>query len=126
MTNLNNIQIGSIVLNMVENVPTYLSGATLWNLADNERFFAEQITGDSIGTSIGEAYQPGIISLTSAAVLRMMEMQGADVSSIKVGDFSVSKGGGGPSLSTSEQMRDDGIAKLKAIGERTSLYKANG
>ena len=40
MTTLNNVGIGSVVLNMVENVPATISGATLWNMADNERFNA--------------------------------------------------------------------------------------
>ena len=126
MVSLDNVGIGSVVLNMVENVPTFISGTTLWNMVDNERLFAEQLTGDNIGTSIGDIYQPGIISLTAASVLRMMEMEGADVSSLKVGDFTVSKGGGGPSLITSKDMKMDGIEKLNALGDRFSFFKALG
>ncbi len=126
MVSLTNIGIGSIVLNMVESVPTYISGATLWNMADNEIYFAEQVTGDTIGTSISEKYQPGIISLTTASVLRMMEMRGADVSSMKIGDFSIKKGAGGATVTTAVSMRQDGIQKLEALGERTSYYKALG
>lgn len=126
MGNLTNVQIGSIVLGMVEDVPSYISGAILWNMVDNERIFSEVYTGDTIGTSIAETYQPAIISLTAASVLRMMEMQGADVSNLKLGDFSVSKGASSSTSITSEKMKEDGIMKLGMIGQDINFYKALG
>jgi len=126
MGDLNNVQIGSVVLNMVENVPSYISGATLWNIVDNERLFAEQFTGESIGTSINEKYQPSIISLSIASVLRMMELQGTDTSNIKLGEFSISKGANSSSMSVSDTVREDGLVKLKALGTDYSFYKALG
>ena len=127
MGNLSNIQIGSIVLNMVENIPDSLSGATLWNMVDNEVYNAENITGQTISTtSIGQQYQPAIISLTASAVLRMMELLGADVSSIRLGDFSVNKGGSSSILSSADRLRDDGIRKLNALGTEINYYKALG
>lgn len=125
MPNLSDIQIGSIILNMVENVPSYISGATLWNLVDNECYFVSNVVGDSISTSaIGESYQPAIISLTASAVLKMMEMQGADVSSISLGDFSINKGSSSSSLSTADKMREDGLLKLESLGTKINYYKA--
>lgn len=126
MGNLTNVQIGSIVLNMVEDVPSYISGATLWNMADNERLFAEKYTGDNIGGSIGETYQPAIISLTAASVLRMMEMTGADVSTIRLGDFTVGKGASSNTDVTSKKMKEDGMLKLEIIGQKTNFYKSLG
>ena len=125
MVNLTDVQIGSIVLNMVENVPSYISGTTLWSMVDNEVYFVSQVTGDSISTSsVGEIYQPAIISLTASSLLRMMEMQGADVSNIRLGDFSISKGQGSSTFSTAEKMREDGLLKLEALGTKINYYKA--
>lgn len=125
MGNLSDVQIGSIILNMVENVPSYISGATLWSIVDNECYFASKVTGDSISvTAIGEIYQPAIISLAASAVLRMMELQGSDASSIHLGDFSISKGQGSSTTTISDKMREDGLLKLEALGVSTSYYKA--
>jgi hypothetical protein len=125
MGNLSDVQIGSIILNMIENVPSYISGGTLWNIVDNEVYFASNVTGDSISISaIGEIYQPAIINLAASAVLRMMELQGSDASSISLGDFSISKGQGSSSTTIADNLRADGIAKLEALGIDTNYYKA--
>lgn len=126
MGNLTNIQIGSIVLGMIEDVPTTISG-TVTNMVDNEVFNAENLTGNSINVSgIEEKYQPAIISLTAASVLRMMEMQGADVSSLRLGDFSVGKGASSSTSSAADKLREDGIRKLEALGYEVNFYKALG
>lgn len=127
MGNLTDVQIGSIVYNMIDNIPTAISGGVIYNMVDNEVFNAENITGDSISvSSIGEIYQPAIISLTAAGVLRMMEMQGADVSSIRLGDFSIGKGASSSTSVTSEKMREDGLRKLNALGQEINVSKALG
>ena len=127
MVNLTDVQIGSIVLNMVEGVPSTISGTTLWNMVDNEVYFAAQLTGDTISTSaIADKYQPAIISLTAASVLRMMELTGADVSNIRLGDFSISKGQGSSTSITSDKMKEDGIRKLEVLGNKINFYKALG
>ena len=126
MVNLTNVGIGSVVLNMIEDVPATISGVTLWNMVDNERLFAESWTGANIGASISEVYQPAIISLSAASVLRMMEMVGADVSNIKLGDFSIAKGASSNTNVASVQMKADGIAKLEILGQTVPYYKALG
>ena len=127
MGTLTDIQVGSIVLNMIENVPSTISGATLWNITDNEIYYAENFTGDTIGTTaIAQEYQPAIISLSAASVLRMMEMTGADVSNIRLGDFAISKGASSSSSTTAEALREDGLNKLQALGEVCNYYKALG
>lgn len=125
MPDLTNVEIGSVVWNMIENVPTYVSG-TLLQTTNNEIYFAEQLTGNTIGTTVAEQYQPAIISLVASAVLRMMELQGADVSSIHLGDFSISKGGGSSTSLMSERFREDGIQKLDSLGFKINYYKAMG
>ncbi len=126
MVNLTNVGIGSVVLNMIEDVPATISGATLWNMADNERLFAEKYTGANIGESIADQYQPAIISLTAASVLRSMEMVGADVSNIKLGDFTVGKGASSNVASAGDKMKADGMMKLEMLGQNTNYFKALG
>jgi len=126
MSNLSVEEIGSVLLNMIENVPSYLSGATLHNMIKQEINFAENFTGLNIGTSVSDVYQPAIISLSASSILRMMEMQGVDVSSFKLGDLSVSKGGQSSSLSTSDKLREDALMKLNYMGQSISHYKAVG
>ncbi len=123
MAALNNVGIGSIILNMVEGVPTTISGATLWNMVDQNIYFAEQFTGDTIGTSVVNVYQPAIISLTAGDVVRLMEMQGLGTKSVKIGDISVTKGIG---ESTSKALRDNGMEKLRNLGQDITFYKALG
>ena len=125
MASLTDVQIGSVVLNMIENVPTYISG-TMLQLVDNEIYNAENVTGDSIGTTVIDKYQPAIISLTAASVLKMMELQGVDASSIHLGEFTISKGQGSSSLSVSDKLKEDGMEKLSALGNKLNYYKALG
>ena len=126
MANLTNVEIGSIVLNMVDEVPTTISGAVLWNIVDNERFNAQNITGDTIGANIPEKYQPGIISLTAASVVRLMELTGADANSIRLGDFNINKGGQSNTSITAKNLYEDGITKLHNLGYSFDYYKALG
>jgi len=126
MGTLNSIGIGSIVLNMVENVPATISGATMWNVTDNERFNAQTLTGNTISTDIPEAYQPALINLTAAGVVRLMELTGIDARSIKVGDMTISKGGGTNTAITSANLREDGLDKLNNLGYDFGYYKALG
>ncbi len=123
MAALNNVQIGSVILNMVEGVPTSISGAALWNMVDQNIYFAEQFTGDTIGTSVTNKYQPAIISLTTGDVLQLMESQGLGTKSVKIGDISITKG---IEETTSRQIKDSGMDKLKNLGQNISFYKALG
>ena len=127
MGNLTNIQIGSVIISQIDNFPSALSGAPLWSMIDNEIYHVENFTGDSIPvTAVAETYQPAIMSLSAAGVLRMMEMIGADVSSIRLGDFSVRKGASSSTSVTSEKLREDGLRKLDALGQEINVSKALG
>jgi hypothetical protein len=122
MASLTNIQIGSIVLSMVENVSAGISGI-LPTIVNQQVYFAEQFTGDSIGTLIEDKYQPAIISLTVGNVLGLMEGQGMGTKSVKIGELSIDKG---MVEGTSKYFINDGMLKLRILGEKISFYKANG
>ncbi len=123
MAALDNVGIGSVILNMVTSVPTNISGAALWNMVDQNVYFAEQFTGDTIGTSVANVYQPAVISLTVGDVVSLMEMQGLGTKTVKIGDMWVTKG---ISEMSSKQWKDNGMDKLRNLGENITFYKALG
>ena len=69
MAALDNVGIGSVILNMIANVPLTISGAALWNMADQNIYFAEQFTGDTIGPTVANVYQHAVIRLTTGEIL---------------------------------------------------------
>ncbi len=123
MAALDNVGIGSVILNMVTSVPTNISGAALWNMVDQNVYFAEQFTGDTIGASVANVYQPAVISLTVGDVVSLMEMQGLGTKTVKIGDMWVTKG---ISEMSSKQWKDNGMDKLRNLGENITFYKALG
>lgn len=119
--------IAATVQSIVPDIPTAISGAELIAISDRQRLFAESFTGQSIGSvSIAEKYQPALVSLTIAATAQLMMFQGADVSNIRLGEFSVSQGAGGNLATTSEYFQKDGMQKLQELGRGLSFYKALG
>jgi len=120
MASLTNAEIGAIVYGMIPGITAGVSGI-LTDLVNQQVYFAEQITGNTLSvTAISEAYQPGVTSLTAAAVMELMESQGIGTKSVSIGELKISKG---MQEGASKSLRDDGIAKLKAIGERVSSYQ---
>ena len=120
MATLTNIEIGSVVLGIVENVPAGITGL-ITTVVNQQVYFAETMTGDTIGTTaIAEAYQPGIISLTVGNVLGLMSAQGLGTKSVKIGELSIAKG-------MNEQSASDwtnlGIKQIEALGEPVKFYQ---
>ena len=121
MGTLTNLEIGSVVLGLVEGVPSTISGLTA-TLVNNNVYTAELITGNNIPiTAIGESYQPGITSMTIGNVLGLMSAQGIGTKAVKIGELSISKG---LSEDAPQAWMNLGINQLKRIGERISYYQA--
>jgi len=117
---LTNLEIGSVVLGLVENVPSTISGLTA-TLVNNNVYTAELITGEDISiNAIGESYQPGITSLTIGNVLGLMGAQGIGTKSVKIGELTISKG---MIESSSQEWKNLGISQLKQGGEKVSYYQ---
>ena len=115
------------VLNIVENVPSYISGAPLLQIIDNERLFIESYTGQTIGsTAIAEKFVPALVDLSCSRVLTLMEVQGTDASSISLGDLSINKGKASATMSAGEYFNLSGMEKLKRLGKISNFYKVNG
>jgi len=114
--------IGSIatdVLARVEDVPTSISGTQLLGIIDEERRYAQEYTGISIGSpSFDQQWRPVLIDLASARVLRYMELQGSDAETVRLGEFSIKKGGGSSSATSATALQQMGLDKLKTFGRK--------
>lgn len=103
--------------------PSTVSGALTF-IVNNAVFFAEQLTGDTIGTtSIGERYQPAIHNLAIANVLRLMGTQDMGVKSVSVGDLSTDNSN---LMEMARQFEERGIFQIKALTKGIKYYKARG
>ena len=120
MGNLTNLEVGSLVYNLVENIPSTISG-TLSQLVNQNCYFAELITGNDVDpTAITEPYQPGIISLTIGNVLGLMSAQGMGTNSVKIGELAISKG---MNTQSAQEWKQLGLSQIKQIGEKISYYQ---
>ena len=123
MGTLTNAEIGSVVVTLVENVPVGISGL-LPTIVNQQIYFAEQFTGNTIGTTaIAETYQPAIINLTIGNVLGLMEAQGLGTRSVSIGELSITKG---MKEGASVDFKDLGIKQLQEIGQHMSYYQSWG
>jgi hypothetical protein len=127
---MGNWSLGSVhdaVLSLIPDVPSSISGARLLEIADQKRNYVEQYTGKDIGsTSIELKYQGPILYFTAETVSRLMNLQGADVSSVSLGDFSESKGGDTNLNSLADGFRAIAKEELSQLGTKILKYKARG
>ena len=108
--------IATAVLDRTDNVSTTVSGA-LVQIADEERLFAEEFTGLTIGSvGIAEKFQPALVQLTQANTLNLMQLTGGDFSETTLGEFKVKKGADSNLSAAARPLHDDALMKLKALG----------
>jgi len=120
MGTLTTTEIGSVVLGIVDNVPTGITGL-ITTIVSQQVYFAETITGNTIGTTaIAEVYQPGIISLSIGNVLGLMSAQGIGTNSVKIGELAIAKGMNEKSASDWTNL---GIKQIESIGEPVKYYQ---
>ena len=120
MVALTNAEIGSVVYNLVENIPTTISG-TLPFLVNQAVYTAENYTGNDISvTSIGDTYQPAVINLTVSNVLGLMEAQGLGTKAVKIGELSITKG---MLEGSSKEFKSLAMGQLNDLGHSTSFYQ---
>ena len=120
MVSITNAEVGSIVYNLIDNIPTGISG-TLSMLATQAINSANNFTGESVSPSaITDAFQPAIIHLTIANTLKLMESQGLGTKSVKIGELSITKG---MKEGTSSDFENLGYRELNQIGQHISYYQ---
>lgn len=96
-------------------------------IADQKREYIEQYTGASIGSnSIDITFQGPLTKLTAAETLNYMQLVGADVSSVKLGDFSEKKGADSNINTAADNFNKLAMQELNAFGVNIKSYKSNG
>ena len=120
------INSGSISLNIFNSISPLsnnLSGL-ISTIVDQNVFFVEQFTGDTIGTSsIAERYQLPITNLATANIIKLMAVQDGGVKSVSVGDLSTDNSN---LMELAKQYQEMGNMQLKALTGRIKFYKARG
>lgn len=127
MSDWNLGSVAASVLDLVENVPTNISGTRLLEIADRQRQRVEEHTGTAIGSNaIGIRYQEAILQLSIAKTVKDMMSLGADASKIKLGDFEVSKGSSSNLDVIYKNSMESAKDELNSLGTKVSFFKSNG
>lgn len=121
------VPIGSIVewvSTVIPDIPSTLSGTNMNPLIERKIHFAENYTGETIGTTaIADKWQQIITDFGCASVLNSMELLGADVSQVRLGEFSVSKGGQSNTSVSRDFYESQALEGLKLIGRKSYFKK---
>ena len=114
------------VFNYVDDIPTTLSG-TMLDLVNKRRLFMEQYLDVSVGSvDIAEKYQEPLLFLSLGKINLVIETQGGDAESYKIGEFSIKKGDGSSSLSAAKKWEENAMLALKELKGRGGYFKALG
>ena len=94
MTTYSTIELGSIIYNLITNIPVGISGLLVNGfLVEQSLIDVENYTRDDISTTaIPSQYQSSIMNLTISNVLGQMEAQGMGTKSVSIGELSINKG----------------------------------
>lgn len=123
MVSLTNIELGSVVYNLIDNIPIGISGVLPF-LVNQAVYTAENYTGVDIPVdSIADTYQPAVMNLTISQILGQMEAQGIGTKDVKIGELSISKG---MQQGTSKSYSMLAFKQLNDLGHQISSYQAWG
>jgi len=121
------VPVGSIVewvSGIVPDIPTSLSsGTTIQKMIERKIILCENYTGESIGGTVANKWQQIVTDFGAASVLNSMELLEADVSSVKLGEFSVNKGGKSNATKSKDFYEAQAWEGLKLIGRQASFKK---
>jgi len=114
------------ILTIVDSVPAGISG-NLIAIADRQRQVINQYTGLNPGSvNITLKFQPALINLTIADTLGLMQMTGADVNRIQLGDLNIYKGTESSLTEGMKYFKNKATEEMKIIGRKSHFYKSNG
>lgn len=122
MVNLNVGSIADIVYSGISPFPSAISGV-LTSLVNTNIFFIENQTGDTIGSLVANKYQPALVNLTTANVIRLMAVQDLGINQVAVGDLNTNNNN---LMALSKQFEEIGMLELTSITKGLKYYKARG
>lgn len=122
MVTLNTGSIENIVFSGISPFPAAVSGI-LTSIIDNNRFFMENFTGETIGTTIAERFQPALTDLSTANVLKLMAVQDLGVQKVQIGELETDNKN---LMEMAKQFEDKGMFELKSLSKGIKFFKARG
>jgi len=118
--------VADTVLTIVDSVPNGISG-NLISIADRQRQVIEQYTGLTVGSvNIALKFQPALINLAIADILGLMQMTGADVNRIQLGDLNIYKGTESSLTEGMKYFKIKGQEEMQIIGRKSHYFRSNG
>ncbi len=119
--------VSATVLDLVEGIPSNISGTRLLEISDRQRQKVEEYVGTAIGSnSIGIKHQEAVLQLTIAKTVKDMMTLGADSTETKLGDFTVKKGSDSNLKVVADMANQAAREELRCLGKRVTTFKANG
>ena len=116
MVTYNILDIQKEIEGYVDNMPDAIS-KRIMSIATGKLDYVKKFTGQDINSnSISEEIKDIVVLFTTAQVLNFMNIQGADADSIKLGDFTIKKGGVSNVLATAKSLREQAEKQLKEQG----------
>jgi len=122
MTDENTGSIALNIFNSINPLPAGVSGL-LVSIVDNNRFFIENFTGDSISDPIANRYKLALTNLSTSNVLKLMAVQDMGVQSVSIGDTSVNNSN---LKEMAIQFQEAGMIELKSLSKGLKFGKARG
>jgi hypothetical protein len=121
--------IGSVsdeIFNLVTDIPTSISGATLKNIISRKLSYINTFLGTSIGSnSIDEQYQEPLINLSISQLMGFIDVQDTSSQNIKLGELSVGDSNS-TDLASADFFLNQGMEELKELKSRFGYFKALG
>ena len=124
MTVWNLGSVGAELQKLVPDIPTRISGTDMYGIIGRAIKYVEGYVNVGIGSvNINQTYHDAILYRSAINVVRSKDLEGSDVSNVRLGDFSIKKGG---DSNSSEAIKGYSILlkeEMKILGRRVSYYK---
>ena len=125
---MGNWNTGSVVEQVhveIPDVPERCSGTNMNGMVDMARLRVQRYTGVTLSsTSFAEQYQPPILHFTCANVLKSMELEGADATEVRIGEFVTKKGHGSNTSTSAKSYEEQAKEELKEVGRKSNYSQS--
>ncbi len=127
MTVGNVFNLGSVYVELdklVPDIPVRLSGTASYHTIMSSINNISAYTGQDIGsTSINAKFQDAIIYKSCISILNSKNLEGSDVSDVKLGDFTVKKGSDSNSTEAIKTFNVLLKSELRVLGRKLNYYR---
>jgi len=122
--------LGSIateVGNLVDDIPSTLSGTAMHPMINRQLNIVNRDAGVSIGSNaISLPYQEPLIMLTLSKMAMSIDLNGTDADTIRLGEFQIKKGSQSSAQAASKYYKQEATELINSLKGRYNYYKALG